>query len=299
MIPNIGHPQLAPVRIAPQPGSTLSNTDAGATSDDDYPQDGRKDQKRAANRKSAQLSRKRKKLYIEELKEENDDLRRKEQILRSIPDLVVVFDSAGKLGFVSQSASNVLKVPAVELEGTSFWDRLCDDSVRLLKAAFMDALAARLPDSDQAPLGSGIWELRLVDRDGEHIIVSLNGMVHFAGEKPECVCSIRPCDGANDPIDKERTAGSFKSRGINKKGKSSQTSVISVDSTRHKIEQQSVVTGASSILAGGDSDVAAHNARVSQRRQEENIHLSSDPSGFSSSGDSESGSSDEMTGVSA
>jgi Basic region leucine zipper len=55
----------------------------------------KKQQKRAANRRSAQLSRKRKKLYIEDLKEENDELRRKEQILRSIPDLIVVFDSVG------------------------------------------------------------------------------------------------------------------------------------------------------------------------------------------------------------
>merc|ERR1712137_184044 len=95
-------------------------------------------QKRAANRRSAQLSRKRKKQFIEELKEENDDLRRKEQILRSIPDLIVVFDSSGKLGFVSHSVSNFLEFTPEDLIGKSFWERLCEDSVRLLKAAFMD-----------------------------------------------------------------------------------------------------------------------------------------------------------------
>ena len=154
----------------------------------------KKHQKRAANRRSAQLSRKRKKQFIEELKDENDELRRKEQILRSIPDLIVVFDSTGKLWFVSQSVSRFMNMTAKELEGTSFWDRLCEDSVRLLKAAFMDSLAARTDDSDTAPLGSGIWELRLVDKDGSHKVVTLNGVVHFSGDRPECVCSIRPRD---------------------------------------------------------------------------------------------------------
>lgn len=156
------------------------------------PRDEKKQQKRAANRRSAQLSRKRKKQFIEELKEENDELRRKEQILKSIPDLIVVFDSAGKLWFVSHSVGRFLDFSPHELEGTSFWDRLCEESVRLLKAAFMDALAARKNDMDTAPLGSGVWELRLVDKDGSHKVVTLNGVVHFSGDYPECVCSIRP-----------------------------------------------------------------------------------------------------------
>lgn len=163
-----------------------------------HPPDGKKQLKRAANRRSAQLSRKRKKLYIEELKEENDELRRKEQILMSIPDLIVVFDSAGKLWFVSQSVNRFLDFLPEELEGTSFWNRLCEESVRLLKAAFMDALAARNVDMDTAPLGSGVWELRLLDKDGSQKVVTLNGVVHFSGEAPECVCSIRPRDNKTD-----------------------------------------------------------------------------------------------------
>jgi len=157
----------------------------------------KKSQKRAANRRSAQLSRKRKKQFIEELKEENDDLRRKEQILRSIPDLIVVFDSSGKLGFVSHSVSNFLEFTPNELVGTSFWERLCEGSVRLLKAAFMDALAARTRDHETTPLGSGVWELRLQDKNGNFVLVTLNGVVHFSGEAPECVCSIRPMKSGN------------------------------------------------------------------------------------------------------
>merc|ERR1711865_541402 len=152
----------------------------------------KKQQKRAANRRSAQLSRKRKKQFIEELREENDDLRRKEQILKAIPDLVVVFDSSGKLGFVSESVGRFLDASPNELEGTSFWDMICEGSVRLLKAAFMDSLAARHPDSDTALLGSGVWELRLKDKHSEYKLVTLNGVVHFKGEAPEVVCCMRP-----------------------------------------------------------------------------------------------------------
>jgi PAS domain-containing protein len=152
----------------------------------------KKQQKRAANRRSAQLSRKRKKQFIEELKEENDDLRRKEQILRAIPDLIVVFDSSGRLGFVSESVGRFLRVCPSKLEGTSFWDLICEESVRMLKAAFMDSLAAREADSDTAVLGAGVWELRLKDKNSKYMIVTLNGVVHFKGDAPECVCCIRP-----------------------------------------------------------------------------------------------------------
>lgn len=188
---------LNPPKIAPMPGSkNHGNSEGSASSMDD-----KKQLKRAANRRSAQLSRKRKKQYIEELKEENDELRRKEQILRSIPDLIVVFDSSGKLGFVSPSVSRFIGMSPDELIGTSFWDRLCESSVRLLKSAFMDALAAKKSNSDTCPLGSGVWDLRLVDKDSNYTLVSLNGVVHFSGEAPECVCCIRPLD-QQQPMEK-------------------------------------------------------------------------------------------------
>jgi PAS domain-containing protein len=150
--------------------------------------------KRAANRLSAQLSRRRRKVFMEELKEENEKLRRKESILNSIPDLVVVFDSAGKIGFVSKSVCTMLKFTADELHGSSFWDRLSDDSERLVKAAFMDSLAAKCESSETVPLGQGIWEIQIIDKDLSLKHVTLHGVVHFLGENPQCVCTIRPQD---------------------------------------------------------------------------------------------------------
>lgn len=172
-------------------GSATKDSANGNEADDAVPGN-KKQQKRAANRRSAQLSRKRKKLFIEELKEENDDLRRKEQILRAIPDLVVVFDSSGRLGFVSESVGRFLDISPDNLEGTSFWDLICEESVRMIKAAFMDSLAAREADSETAALGSGVWELRLKNKNSKYMFVTLNGVVHFKGDAPECVCCIRP-----------------------------------------------------------------------------------------------------------
>jgi len=153
--------------------------------------------KRAANRLSAHMSRKRKKMFVEDLKDENMELRRKEMILRSIPDLIVVFDSSGCMSFVSQSASRFLNYTSDELENTSFWDRLTQDSVRLIKSAFMDALAVkRQPDDDTTPLAEGeSISVRIIDRDNDKekgLPFSLKGVVHFAADSPECVCTLCP-----------------------------------------------------------------------------------------------------------
>lgn len=166
----------------------------------------KKHAKRAANRLSAHLSRKRKKVFMDDLKDENSELRRKEQILRSIPDLIVVFDSSGLISFVSHAVTRFMNYTAEELEETSFWDKLTEESVRLIKSAFMDALAVkRSPDEDCTPLVNGeslsVTLIQKRDNDDEgttrenedrHLLVSLKGVVHYGGEYPECVCSIRP-----------------------------------------------------------------------------------------------------------
>jgi PAS domain S-box-containing protein len=266
-----------PAEIAPQPsmdGSVLGEVESHF----EHHTHGKKVQKRVANRRSAQLSRKRKKQYIDELQEENNDLRRKDQILRAIPDLIVVFDSAGKLWFVSESVSMFLGMTADELEGTSFWDRLCDDSVRLLKAAFMDSLAAKELESDTVPLGSGVWELRLFDKDGSDKIVTLNGVVHFAGDRPECVCSIRPVG------DKAAKAKSSSKVEAAKKP-------MALTVRDHVKPHQSVVSNGSN--GSPDSSTRKHKRQVvASGKGHEMVRISD--SGNSSSGDSESGSSDGM-----
>lgn len=223
----------------------------------------KKQMKRAANRKSAQLSRKRKKQFIEELRFENDELRKKELILRSIPDLIVVFDSAGKIHFTSHSVTRLLNYNPDELEGTSFWERISDDSVRLLKSAFMDALAARNPGTDTAPL-EGMSQLKLLDKEGRKRVGTMNGVIHFSGDAPECVCSIRLTDGLPDRFSSgtqyysslistsSGRVGSNKKRG----NSSSSATVVTADSSGVGAvkKAKSLVSDGSSVISESGSD---------------------------------------------
>uniref|UniRef100_A0A7S2VW72 BZIP domain-containing protein n=1 Tax=Triparma pacifica TaxID=91992 RepID=A0A7S2VW72_9STRA len=99
----------------------------------------KKMQRRESNRKSAQLSRKRKKELIEELENQNDNLKKRLQILRLVPDQVVVFnveDAAitpsdwmncvppkpNSIDFASDAALKLLRMTPKDMEGRSIWD---------------------------------------------------------------------------------------------------------------------------------------------------------------------------------
>lgn len=91
-------------------------------------------QKRAANRRSAQLSRKRKKALIEELKYENLDLQRHEDILEVIPDPVFAFDTAnGGVWFASNSASAQFGLSIEDLTSSNFFDLMTEDCAKRLR----------------------------------------------------------------------------------------------------------------------------------------------------------------------
>lgn len=203
--------------------------------------------KRAANRLSAHLSRKRKKMFIEDLKDENIELRRKEQILRSIPDLIVVFDSSGCISFVSHSVTRFLDYTVEDLENTSFWELITEDSVRLIKSAFMDALAVkRRPDEDSIPLANGeSMKVTLARTSGngggpqEDMIVTLKGVVHFVGESPECVSSIRPEHSGDDSNKKMKVADNNKVSSGQTQRPSHQISDIESDKSLHSSGEKS------------------------------------------------------------
>jgi len=121
---------------------------------------------------------------------------------------VVAFALCGKILFISNSVETFLGFKPDQLENSCFWDRLCDESIRLLKAAFMDALVAKKQGVDVTPLGAGLWEVQLVDKDGTPRLVSLNGVVHFSSDNPECVCSIRPIALPSQSVSNENTSNS-------------------------------------------------------------------------------------------
>lgn len=112
---------------------------------------------------------------------------------KKLPDLIVRFDSSGRLVFVSPSVSYFLHFKSSELNGTSFWKILCENSTRRLMGSFLATLANRSTSMTTSPLeGDDLLELKLKDRDGSYRTVTLCGVVHFIPERqPECICSIR------------------------------------------------------------------------------------------------------------
>lgn len=133
-------PSQAPVHQQQQQSQSLGYAGHDAF-DEQVRQQEKKLQKRAANRKSAQLSRKRKKALIEELRYENQDLQRHEDILEVIPDPVFAFNTCdGRVWFASTSASAQFGLPVQELNSACFFDLMTDDCSKRLRVLIETAL---------------------------------------------------------------------------------------------------------------------------------------------------------------
>ena len=79
------------------------------------------------------------------------------------------------------------------LEGTSFWDHFTHNSVKMIKSAFMDAMAEKdKSEDDSTPLcNEESVSVKLIIKTHEKTKeANLKGGVHFEDNAPECVCSI-------------------------------------------------------------------------------------------------------------
>eukprot|EP00934_Nitzschia_sp_Nitz4_P005749 Nitzschia sp. Nitz4//scaffold181_size46380//15126//16682//NITZ4_007173-RA/size46380-augustus-gene-0.41-mRNA-1//1//CDS//3329539498//5739//frame0 len=251
----------------------------------------RREQKRAANRISAQRSRKRKKQYIEELKEENDELRKLNQMLEVVPDLIISFDSSGILRFVSKSSKDFIGCESEELIGTSFWNRLCANSVKRLKSVFMDSLAKRKDNVPSVPLGHRVWEVRLKDQDPISPSLALRGALHFPDGSPECVCTIRHWDNDTvvafgkdtDGASARQARRSAQSRIPTEVGIADMVAGTSCDESRDELKKKSApavvsVSGSSKRMRPAEKDVSAYSATSEGERRLEGSDVSSNSS---------------------
>jgi len=75
--------------------------------------------KRVANRKSASISRARKKAYLEEISKANERLKRQAMILNLLPDLVFAVDESGIITFCSSQVEKMLGHSCNDLVGES------------------------------------------------------------------------------------------------------------------------------------------------------------------------------------
>jgi PAS domain-containing protein len=161
--------------------------------------DAKNRQKRAANRKSAQQSRQRKKLYIEELTSEYSELKQMADILAVMSDLVLMLNEQGCILFVSESARRVLHHSPGALKGRCILSLLAPESaIRfrevLATAAQVTAHAARRPArSEEGPFYTlDRTMLSFVRGDGAALPLEVSGTAQVCeGGHLEFVCAAR------------------------------------------------------------------------------------------------------------
>jgi PAS domain S-box-containing protein len=98
--------------------------------------------KRIANRKSACTSRARKKAKIDQLMNENAQLRRLELILSYLPDPIIVVSTQGVITFCNAQVERVFKHKVSELVGANIEDVMIPKSRGVIKKLIRDVLAA-------------------------------------------------------------------------------------------------------------------------------------------------------------
>lgn len=195
VVPNSGGTQA--LLALPQGGSlpmAVEPAAGGASLDPKHIHD-KKILKRAANRKSAQLSRQRKKAYIDELRTENEELKRQEEILQVVPDPVFAFNAAdGKVWFASKSAAAQFGLDMDFLMQATFFDLVTTDCSNRLKNMISKGLAAN-PNARSMLLQDLMTvRFRKEGKEGnkQTLLGELSG--RLSRQDPDivhCVCSVR------------------------------------------------------------------------------------------------------------
>jgi len=136
----------------------------------------RKMLRRAANRRSAQLSRARKKAHMEDLKIENSRLQKVSDILDALPELVFCMTKSGKVTYISDRLVNTLKVVYRDDNDddiTHVTQFLSNQAIKDLHeniAHLYNQSYTQYNDTFGGPIISPIKEIRLQDSRGFHII---------------------------------------------------------------------------------------------------------------------------------
>jgi len=114
--------------------------------------------KRIANRKFAHISRTRKKAFVQELTQQNEQLKRHSMILSMLPDVVFVIGAEGDITFCSDRTVRVLRYGMEELVGRNMADMLAPASKDKLNTLIKQLLLSETsttaqPQQQAAPRG--------------------------------------------------------------------------------------------------------------------------------------------------
>jgi len=123
--------------------------------------------KRIANRKSACTSRARKKAKIDQLMNENAQLRRLELILSYLPDPIIVVSPTGVITFCNTQVERVFKHKVNELVGANIEDVMIPKSRGVIKKLIRDMLVAEQELSETSDSNAAIAKKKMKSKSGE------------------------------------------------------------------------------------------------------------------------------------
>ena len=178
--------------------STSSLSSSGTAKTDSLSAEEKKRLKRAANRRSAQLSRQRKKKYIEELTVEYTKLKQVTEILAAMSDIVLMVGSSGEIIFASEAAHRVLQFSRESFIGRSIYSLVTEDSRQQLKEALKSA-ADEYRRQNAKPIAGG--EERKSSAEDANDEVDRGGVESMEEEKhepaiiPRCTIKFKRHDG--------------------------------------------------------------------------------------------------------
>jgi len=153
----------------------------------------KKNQKRAANRLSAQLSRQRKKVYFNDLCKEHAFLKRQQKILDNAPDPIFGFNINGSIWYASQSAASQFGMEITDLVKMNFYNLFTSDCSNRLRHIVSKTL------KDQPSAKTMLLSERMTVRfhkcfpesEVQVILGELSGKIYRNDANIECICSIR------------------------------------------------------------------------------------------------------------
>ncbi|CAM9484028.1 unnamed protein product, partial [Discosporangium mesarthrocarpum] len=100
----------------------------------------RKRAKRAANRKAASTSRARKRELVERMSKENEEMRRRMQVLSLLPEMILSVRRDGVVTFASENCQHFLQYSAKEVDGTNIFDLVVQNSHGSLREVLEESL---------------------------------------------------------------------------------------------------------------------------------------------------------------
>ncbi|CAM9761885.1 unnamed protein product [Choristocarpus tenellus] len=161
----------------PAPGGSLPGQPMNINQilEDRQRQDEKRRVKRAANRKSASMSRSRKKALVDDMMARNERMKQRALILTALPDLIMAIYRSGEISYVSPACNWLLLHTVNEVKGANLFDLVTADSHPTLRKIIADNLSRPLASKIEEGVGTDLTNKSLPDSKAKSSIPAEQG----------------------------------------------------------------------------------------------------------------------------